>query len=135
MHIRKDSTALSKIDPLRKAFSKIVELLAQQARVHVVAGLGEFIGTAVFIFMASAAAHAAFISSNNTKNGNINTSVTAANSQELFYVALDVSLALVVTAWTFFRISGGRSVQPCGKLFFHHRTVPNDHDIDHRSTH
>lgn len=107
MLIRTDKTQLSKIDPLKSLLRKGFEFLPSHARGHVVAGIGEFIGTTVFIFMAFAAAQVAFISSNNTKKGNIDTSVRSFTPQELLYISLGASFALAVTAWTFFRISGG----------------------------
>lgn len=107
MLIRTSRTTISDIDPLKKAFRKLFEVLPSHSRGHVVAGLGEFIGTTIFLFMAFSAAQVAFISSNNTKKGNIDTEVTSVTPQELLYIALGAAFALVVTAWTFFRISGG----------------------------
>jgi aquaporin related protein len=107
MLIRTDQTAVSKNDMLKVWFRRGFEFLPKHARGHVVAGIGEFIGTTVFIFMAFAAAQVAFVSSNNTKKGNIDTSVSSVTPSELLYIALGAAFSLAVTAWTFFRISGG----------------------------
>lgn len=107
MLIRTDPTTISKTDPLKKAFRSFFETLPPHARGHVVAALGEFIGTVIWIFMAFSAAQVAFISSNDTKKGNIDTAVTQVTPQELLFIALGVGLSLAVAAWVFFRISGG----------------------------
>ncbi|KAG0646542.1 Aquaporin-2 [Hyphodiscus hymeniophilus] len=133
--IRTESTQLSKVDPLKAGFRRLFELLPPHARGHVVrglpgtlwdrqllspyksmliprfrlqvAGIGEFFGTTVFIFMAFATVQVSFISSNNNNQGNIDTSVSSVTPQELLYISMGVAFALAVTTWTFFRISGG----------------------------
>lgn len=107
MLIRTAPTTLSVSDPLKKAFRSLFEVLPYHSRGHVVAALGEFIGTMIFIFMAFSAAQVASISSNNTKKGNIDTSIQEVTPQELLFIALGVGFSLAVAAWVFFRISGG----------------------------
>ena len=57
--------------------------------------------------MAVSAAQVAFITSKNTRKGSIDSSVTSVTPQEVLYASLGQAFSLVVTAWTFFRISGG----------------------------
>ena len=49
MLIQTDETAISRADPLKSAFRKLFEFLPPYSRGHVVAGIGEFIGTIFFI--------------------------------------------------------------------------------------
>lgn len=60
-----------------------------------VAVLGEFIGTTMFLFFAFAGAQNAGIDG------------TVANAQSLMYISLSFGLSLMVNAWIFYRISGG----------------------------
>lgn len=57
--------------------------------------------------MAFSAAQVALISSNITEKGNIDTALTSVSPAELLYMSLGAGFALAVSAWTFFRISGG----------------------------
>jgi aquaporin related protein len=107
MLIRRDSTILEKTDPLKKLFRAMFEKLPSHARGHVVAALGEFIGTMIWIFMAFSAAQVAFISSNDTRKGNIDTEIRSVTPSELMFIALGVGMSLAVAAWVFFRISEG----------------------------
>jgi aquaporin related protein len=107
MNIRTSITVISEIDPLKKVFAKVFKFLPPNSRGHVVAALGELIGTIFFLFMAFAAAQVAFISSNTTTQGNISTEVHYFSPAELLYIAIGAGFSLAVTAWTFFRISGG----------------------------
>jgi aquaporin related protein len=107
MNIQTTPTTLSNADPLKRLFRALFDKLPPSSRGHIVAGLGEFIGTIVFVFLAFSGVQVAFISSNKTTKGNIDTSVTSVTPQELLYVALAVGVSLAVTAWVFFRISGG----------------------------
>lgn len=111
------TTVIAEVDPLKKAFQKLFGVLPSSSRGHVVAAIGELIGTTFFLFMAFAAAQVAFISTNRTTNGHISTEVSFVTPQELLYIALGAGLSLAVTAWTFFRISGGL-FNPVVRLFF-----------------
>jgi aquaporin related protein len=107
LNIRASQTIIAEADPLKKLFRRIFSSLPSSTRGHVVAALGELIGTLMFIFMAMSGAQVAIITSNRTLNGNIDSSIGGASPQMLLYISLSVGFSLVVTAWIFFRISGG----------------------------
>ena len=107
MNINHTETRLSKVDPLKHVFRGIFDMLPDSARGHVVAVIGELIGTIFFLFFAFAGGQVAKISSNTNQNGEVNTSVKNATPQQLLYIALAAGFSLTVNAWTFFRISGG----------------------------
>jgi len=93
-------------DPLKKAFQSIFQLLPASARGHVVASLGELIGTIMFLFMGFAGVQVALITSNKTSTGKVDSSHNGATPSALLYIALAVGFSLAVNAWIFFRISG-----------------------------
>ncbi len=107
MNIHKSHTTLTRIDPLRKVFRGIFEALPPGARGHVVAFVGEFIGTIFFIFMAFAGGETASASSNEKQDEGVSTATPSHTPEQLMYIALAAGLSLLITAWTFFRISGG----------------------------
>jgi len=107
MNINKSRTTISRVDPLKKAFQGVFEALPQGARGHVVGFLGELIGTMFFIFMAFAGAETASAASNKKQNEGVSTATDTHTPEQLFYIAAAVGSSLMVTAWTFFRISGG----------------------------
>lgn len=68
--------------------------LPTKVRGHIVAVLGEFVGTFLFLFIAFAA----------TLNANTtNDQIVSKN----LYISLGFGFSLAVNAWTFFRVSGG----------------------------
>jgi len=107
MNIQKSPTIIAKVDPLKRIFQSIFDVLPSAARGHVVAAIGELIGTIVFYFMAFAGAQVAFISNNHAANGEIDTTVNSVTPSMLLYIALTATFALIVSAWIFYRISGG----------------------------
>jgi len=107
MNIQKTPTVISKVDPLKRLFQSIFDVLPSAARGHVVAAIGELIGTIVFYFMAFAGAQVAFISNNHAAKGEIDTTVNSVTPSMLLYIALSAAFALNVSAWIFYRISGG----------------------------
>jgi aquaporin related protein len=66
-----------------------------------VAVLGEFIGTTMFLFLAFGGAQVANIDSITTG------STTKSNPGTLLYISFSFGFSLMVNAWVFFRISGG----------------------------
>ncbi|KAF8861173.1 aquaporin-like protein [Acephala macrosclerotiorum] len=89
-------------------FKNLFEILPSGARGHVVAVVGEFFGTLVFIFLAFSGVEVASASSNKDQGpGKVSTATDTHTPQQLLYIALAAGFSLVVTAWTFFRISGG----------------------------
>lgn len=87
------------------------------ARNHIIAMLGEFIGTFMFLFFAFAAtqvanaAAAAATSGNSGAGGEAGSLSSAPNASTLLYISLAFGFSLAVNAWVFFRISGGVSLR------------------------
>jgi aquaporin rerated protein, other eukaryote len=72
--------------------------LADTPRNHLVAMIGEFAGTFLFLFFAFTATQVANMSTEGTKGINPSASL---------YISLAFGFSLAVNAWGFFRISGG----------------------------
>jgi len=107
MYINDTDTTLSRVDPLKGALRGLFKGLPSPARGHVVAVLGEFIGTLSFVFFAFAGVQVGAASSNKEQGVGVSTATSAKSPQLLLYASLAAGFSLVVHAWTFFRISGG----------------------------
>lgn len=107
LNINHADTILGRGDPLKQVFKNLFEILPAGARGHVVAVIGEFIGTLLFIFLAFSGVEVASASSNWDQGSGVSTATVEKSPQQLLYIALSAGFSLVVTAWTFFRISGG----------------------------
>ena len=94
-------------DYLAKALTSALGNFSQEQRGHIVAVIGEFVGTLLFLFFAFAGTQVANISSNNNTGTEIDTTLQQKNPSQLLYVSLSFGFSLLVTAWVFFRISGG----------------------------
>ena len=70
-------------------------VLNKGARGHLVAMSGEFVGTVMFLYFAFAATQIA------------NTIEPVPNLNQLMFISLAFGFSLLVTAWVFYRISGG----------------------------
>lgn len=68
-----------------------------ELRKHFVAASGEFVGTFLFLFF----------SFGGTQVANMITPPGAPNPSQLLFIALSFGFSLAVTAWAFYRISGG----------------------------
>lgn len=68
---------------------------------HLVAFIGEFVGTFMFLFLAFSATQVANYTSPGASLS------TSPNTSNLLYVALAFGFSLAVNAWVFFRITGG----------------------------
>ena len=64
---------------------------------HLIAMTGEFVGTIMFLFFAFAG----------TQIANNLTPKTAPSLDQLVFISLSFGFSLAVTAWVFYRISGG----------------------------
>lgn len=107
LNINHADTILGRGDPLKQLFKNLFGILPVGARGHVVAVIGEFFGTLLFIFLAFSGVEVAGASSNKDQGDHVSTAPPAKSPQQLLYVALSAGFSLAVTAWTFFRISGG----------------------------
>lgn len=81
--------------------------IPKRIRGHVVAMIGEFVGTLLFLFFAFAGTQVANVSSNTNTNGTIITTVEQKTPAQLLYISLSFGFSLAVNAWVFFRVSGG----------------------------
>lgn len=84
-----------------------IKRMPHAIRGHIVAMLGEFIGTLSFIFFAFAGTQTANISSNYNGGTTVVTTTTSKTPQQLLYISLSFGFSLAVNAWVFFRVSGG----------------------------
>ncbi|QSZ33994.1 hypothetical protein DSL72_005574 [Monilinia vaccinii-corymbosi] len=100
-------TALSRLDPLKPLFTKLVSSIPQKVRGHVVAVIGELIGTTVFLFIAFSAAEVALASANDNKGDKLSYETKSISTIQILFIAFGAGISLVVNAWSFFRISGG----------------------------
>ena len=107
MNISDPETRSSKFDPLRQLFHAVIDSLPRRIRGHVVAVLGELVGTTIFLFLAFAAAEVAIVSASNNEGDKVNFKLKSIPTTTLLYIAFGAGFSLAVTAWTFFRISGG----------------------------
>jgi aquaporin related protein len=91
-----------------QAFSRrLFNRLPITARGHVVAVIGELIGTTLFLFFAFAGTQVANIASNTNTGATVITTVSQKTPEQLLYISLSFGFSLAVFAWVFFRISGG----------------------------
>ncbi|KAK5705512.1 Aquaporin-1 [Elasticomyces elasticus] len=78
--------------------------LPDSVRNHLVAMIGEYVGTVLFLFLALGGTQVA--NNIHTSSGQTQAEV-GSNPQQLQYIALCFGFSLAVNAWVFFRISGG----------------------------
>ena len=97
--------------------NRLLQRAPPTARGHIVAALGEFAGTILFLFFAFAGTQVANISSNYNADGTVITTVASQNPAQLLYISLAFGFSLAVNAWVFFRISGGLFNPAVGVLF------------------
>ncbi|KAK0558851.1 hypothetical protein OC844_004831 [Tilletia horrida] len=70
---------------------------------HVMAGAGELIGTAMFLFLAEGGAKTAQLS----RAASQTEVATVLSNESILFIATSFGLSLLVSAWLFFRITGG----------------------------
>ena len=78
MNLSREETNLSRVDPLKHIFRTLFELVHPSARGHVVAVIGEFLGTLIFVFLAFAGVEVAGASSNKIQAEGVSTAPPAA---------------------------------------------------------
>ncbi|GAA5934648.1 uncharacterized protein JCM15063_003031 [Sporobolomyces koalae] len=78
---------------------------------HLIAMIGEFVGTSLFMLFALGGTNVANIPSTSvtgdTTAGQGDSIASAANTSNLLYISLCFGFSLAVNAWIFFRVSGG----------------------------
>lgn len=90
-----------------------VGYMPNKMRNHIIAAIGEFVGTFLFLFFAFSAtqvanaAHAG--SQQNQDSENKHSIADIPDTGVLLFIALAFGFSLAVNAWVFFRISGGES--------------------------
>lgn len=72
-------------------------LMSKNMRGHVVAMIGEFVGTVMFLYLSFAA----------TQIANNIIPPTEPSLDRLLFISLAFGFSLAVTAWVFYRVSGG----------------------------
>lgn len=85
----------------------LVGYLPNRLRNHIVAMIGEFVGTFLFLFFAFSAtqvANAAAAGGQDPEDGGLS---QVPNASALLYISLAFGFSLAVNAWVFFRVSGG----------------------------
>ncbi|GAA6004801.1 uncharacterized protein JCM10292_002519 [Rhodotorula paludigena] len=78
---------------------------------HVVAVVGEFVGTTLFLMFALGGTNVANLAATSvtgeTQPGQAGSIAAVPNTSNLLYIAFSFGFSLVVCAWVFFRVSGG----------------------------
>jgi aquaporin related protein len=80
-----------------------LDVLPKNVKGHVVACVGEFVGTFMFLLFALGGTNVV----NTAPPEGQNAVSLAANPSKIMYIALVFGMSLTVNAWVFFRISGG----------------------------
>lgn len=80
---------------------KILRIFPDPLRKHLVAFIGEFVGTFMFLFLAYAGTQIA------NSQPTAETGVIGSNVSTLLYISLSFGVSLLVNVWIFFRITGG----------------------------
>ncbi len=82
-----------------------VSWMPKRIRAHVVAWIGEFVGTFMFLFFAFGVTKVANQTTQSQTGGA--TASQAPNTSNLLFISLAFGFSLAVNAWVFFRITGG----------------------------
>lgn len=78
--------------------------LPNNVRNHIVAVIGEYVGTVLFLFFALGGTQ---VANNIPTSSGQSVQQVGSNPQQLQFIALSFGFSLAVNAWVFFRISGG----------------------------
>lgn len=82
---------------------RFLDVLPPSIKGHVVACIGEFVGTFMFLLFALGGTNVV----NTAPPEGANATDLSANPSKIMYIALVFGISLMVNAWVFFRISGG----------------------------
>ena len=91
---------------LQQRATRLLERFPAHGRGHIVAVIGELVGTVSFLFFAFSGTQVANISSNDTTGTTVITKTAQKNPSQLLYISLAFGFSLAVNAWVYFRISG-----------------------------
>jgi aquaporin related protein len=80
-----------------------LDFLPTSVKGHIVACVGEFVGTFMFLLFALGGTNVV----NTAPAEGANAAELSANPSKIMYIALVFGMSLAVNAWVFFRISGG----------------------------
>ena len=81
---------------------KKIAFMSHTQRTHLIAMIGEFVGTTLFLWFGFSGAQAAnTIAAQGTGNP------VSTDASQIFYLALIFGFSLMVNVWIFYRISGG----------------------------
>lgn len=97
-----DLTWAQKAEILRLPWSSKLAL-----KDHFVCGIGELVGTTMFLFFAFAGTEVANIQASNQGSDTTTGTNNGFNISVLFYISVAFGFSLIVNVWIFFRISGG----------------------------
>lgn len=87
--------------------SALFKKIPAVVRGHLVAWIGEFVGTFMFLFLAFSGTQVANTTTAGSQTSTTASVATAPNTSNLLYVALAFGFSLAVNAWVFFRVTGG----------------------------
>jgi aquaporin related protein len=90
-----------------KSLGRLFKKIPLGIRGHIVAVIGEFVGTFSFLFFAFTGAQTANVASNPNTGDTVITGTAQKTPQQLLYISLAFGFSLAVNAWVFFRVSGG----------------------------
>ena len=82
---------------VNKAVHKKIAYMTHTQRTHLIAMIGEFVGTTLFLWFGFSGAQVA----------NTVTPAGTTDASQIFYLALIFGFSLMVNVWVFYRISGG----------------------------
>ncbi|KJX94494.1 aquaporin rerated protein [Zymoseptoria brevis] len=88
-------------------FGHLMKKIPATARGHIVAVVGEAVGTFCFLFFAFTGTQSANVASNPNTGDTVITTTPQKNPAQLLYISLAFGFSLAVNAWVYFRISGG----------------------------
>jgi len=94
-------------DPHKKELRiPFIGFLPNKLRNHIIAFIGEFVGTFLFLFFAFSGTQVANAAASgaDTSDGGLS---QVPNANTLLYISLVFGFSLAVNAWVFFRVSGG----------------------------
>ncbi|KAJ8605248.1 hypothetical protein MRB53_041504 [Persea americana] len=87
--------------------SRVFNLFSDRVKGHIVAIIGELVGTFFFLLLAFSGTQTANVSSNNNTGDNVNAMTAQKTPQQLLYISLAFGFSLAAMAGVFARISGG----------------------------